>query len=548
MTRSSSSTRHARRTSTILVPLSLGLAVAGALGWQAWSAERTHRRAAEQTVRDYADFAATLLAAEATTDLEQTLFYAFYAADQAERRGSGPVTAEALAANPPEAERCAADYPGGRWYARLLPGDSGLTIVGPVPTDLRTWLTDTLSVLVRGTNAMVSPYGNLFPPGPDPGVVAYRIQSDSTGRPVAAYALAHCFTTRNGSVFATAESASVLLPPGLVGHPPADSILSLRVLDPRGRTVFRSPVEWRSAFEGTRTADASGPLAGLSFVVTLRPSVADQLVVGGIPPSRLPLTAALVLLAGALLVATVLQVRRALALVHTRERFVADVSHELRTPLQQILMFVQLLRMGGLRSQREEAASLQVIEREAQRLIRLVERLLDFAGGDRGQDPDEQADLFEVALETVRSFEASGLADGADLQLHGSPGAWARAPADAIRQIVSNLLDNALKYGPQAQRIDIRVTATGSTVRLVVDDEGPGVPIASRADIWRPFRRLEHAQATHTTGSGVGLAIVADLAERAGGHACVEDAPTGGARFLVELPATTGSRTEPADA
>jgi signal transduction histidine kinase len=117
----------------------------------------------------------------------------------------------------------------------------------------------------------------------------------------------------------------------------------------------------------------------------------------------------------------------------------------------------------------------------------------------------------------------------------------ATADPRAVRQIVLNLLDNALKYGPAGQLVTVGVRRSGDDDRalLWVDDEGPGVAGADRARVWEPFERapLRDGNGGGAPGSGIGLAVVRELAGLMDGRAWVEDAPTsGGARFVVELP------------
>jgi signal transduction histidine kinase len=106
--------------------------------------------------------------------------------------------------------------------------------------------------------------------------------------------------------------------------------------------------------------------------------------------------------------------------------------------------------------------------------------------------------------------------------------------ADSLRQIVINLLDNAVKYGGSEGPVILRATLSADRARLEVDDAGPGIPPADRARVWQPFVRLERAPAV--AGSGIGLAVVRELVGAHGGSCWVEDAPPGGARLVVELP------------
>jgi signal transduction histidine kinase len=113
----------------------------------------------------------------------------------------------------------------------------------------------------------------------------------------------------------------------------------------------------------------------------------------------------------------------------------------------------------------------------------------------------------------------------------------ARLQRGALRQILLNLLDNAMKYGGDGTEVSVQVTpiVTGGA-RLRVDDNGPGVPARERDRIWRPFERGGVARARAAGGSGIGLTIVREIAEEHGGRSWVEAAPTGGARFIIELP------------
>jgi signal transduction histidine kinase len=118
-----------------------------------------------------------------------------------------------------------------------------------------------------------------------------------------------------------------------------------------------------------------------------------------------------------------------------------------------------------------------------------------------------------------------------------APGAVIVGEPTAVRQVLTNLLDNALKYGPAGQTVTIGCRVDDGRLRLWVDDQGPGVPAAERENVWQPFVRLE--QENHDripTGTGLGLAVVRQLAQVMGGKAWVEDAPGGGARFVVTLP------------
>src|SRR5439155_24305331 len=110
---------------------------------------------------------------------------------------------------------------------------------------------------------------------------------------------------------------------------------------------------------------------------------------------------------------------------------------------------------------------------------------------------------------------------------------------DAVRQIVLNLLDNAVKYGPEGQSIEVGVSNGASGVRLFVDDEGPGIPQAERERIWLPFYRIESPGASAVAGTGIGLSVVADLVALQGGRVWVAPGERGGAGFVIEFRAAS---------
>ena len=131
------------------------------------------------------------------------------------------------------------------------------------------------------------------------------------------------------------------------------------------------------------------------------------------------------------------------------------------------------------------------------------------------------------------------LADAADVRVDTTYGVDVHAIADrsALRQMVLNLLVNAVKYGPAGQKVTIGTIATGGRARVWVDDEGKGIPPRERERVWHSFYRLDRDANSSIAGRGIGLYVVRELARLHGGDAWVEDAPSGGARFVIELSA-----------
>jgi signal transduction histidine kinase len=340
------------------------------------------------------------------------------------------------------------------------------------------------------------------------------------------------------------EEKLPLLPRPLTGGVIYDSLGSVIVTDADGVELYRSPVQYEATFSARDSLPAM--MGGMQVEVTLRPDMAPKLIIGGLPRSRLPQLLALLALTAALIVAALLQLRREYELARLRTDFVSGVSHELRTPLAQIRMFSETLLLGRVRSNDERVRSLEIIDQEARRLTHLVENLLHFSRSERqvARLSPAPAALGPLVRETVEAFTPLATARGVVLETALAGGIVATVDADALRQMLLNLLDNAVKYGPAGQTVTVGLgTAEGEgRVRIWVEDEGPGIPAADRERIWERFWRLERDRGSAVAGTGIGLSVVRELVALHGGRAWAEDAaPSGGgsavgARFMIELP------------
>jgi two-component system OmpR family sensor kinase len=217
-------------------------------------------------------------------------------------------------------------------------------------------------------------------------------------------------------------------------------------------------------------------------------------------------------------------------------QFVADASHELRTPLTSIRGYAELWRAGGLREGGDVDDAMRRMEQEARRMGLLVDDMLLLARLDQGR-PLETAPLaldrlVDDAVRDARAVE---------------PGRPIDFVADAVtvvgddhrlRQIVGNLLTNARLHTPPGTPVHVSVRTVGERVRLEVADEGPGLEPEVAARVFERFFRGDPARTRASGGSGLGLSIVAAVAEAHGGRVSVEAAPGTGARFVVDLPLT----------
>ncbi|HEX2081221.1 MAG TPA: HAMP domain-containing sensor histidine kinase, partial [Longimicrobium sp.] len=349
-----------------------------------------------------------------------------------------------------------------------------------------------------------------------------------------------------------------------------ENALTVVVADAAGEVVFRSPAAvsvrrgrdggWMDAKVGSLNPQPVAPgilvegmgglLSGLTARVSVRPAVAAETVSDRGPASRVPMLLAVFGLTLALFAVALVQLRRQQELVRLRDDFVSGVSHELRTPLAQIRLFADLLETGRLHDPAQRARSVRIINEESRRLTYLVENILHFSRGQRGASrlSLHPVQVGTLVREIVDAF--APLVRDAELVVRAEPGVVARMDPDAFRQVLLNLLDNAARYGPRGQTVQVGMAIAGFAVRVWVEDEGPGVPAEDRVRIWEPYRRLERDAESATGGSGIGLAVVRDLVELHGGRVWVEDAPAGGARFVVEIPgaAYAGPAGDPAPA
>ncbi|HEU5208169.1 MAG TPA: HAMP domain-containing sensor histidine kinase, partial [Longimicrobiales bacterium] len=317
---------------------------------------------------------------------------------------------------------------------------------------------------------------------------------------------------------------------------PNATLFDVVLSTPKGRQIHSTVDDTPSRFATDRTLS---PVAG-SFVmsVSLKPAAPDLLIPGGMPRPRLPFLLLLLGVTGAALVAALVVLRRESELMKLRSDFVSSVSHELRTPLAQIRMFTETLLLGRVRSDVERRRALEIIDQEARRLASLVENVLTFGrGAERRMRVTPQPTSFAEEVQRIAdSFAELRQAQSADVRLELQEDIVVPVDRDALRQIMVNLVDNALKYGPAGQRVTIGTALFDDAARVWVDDEGPGVPEPERERVFESFQRLSRDLEKSVTGSGIGLSVVRELVRMHGGRTWIEEAPGGGARVVAEFP------------
>jgi signal transduction histidine kinase len=556
------SLRAQPRSAITLALLLFALVLTALLARQAQVAAKSHRKTAEKALADYALFAAWEFKRYARADMQATLMSAFVPSLLRLPDGDatkGKLAPEDLAESAIRRTQFCGCLDSARFFFRFEFRDSSLVTSGfPVTSELAAWVRDTIRGHFSATEIAGEPVRTVY--GSVDGrtemsivltndayitivsrvagalrMLGYVLTRDYEGRPVAAYGFESDPTHFTKSLFSEIVARQVMLPPSLLQGIRGDSALSVAVHDPAGEEIYRSAAKFAPRYAAEDTL--GGRFGNLHVRVAIRPELAGQLVVGGLPRSRMPMLLALFILTAGLLIIALLNLRRQQELARLRTDFVSSVSHELRTPLAQIRLFAELLTMDKLRSDDERRRSARIIDQEARRLTYLVENVLNFARSERKANRLRLEDT-EVAREIRDVLDTfAPLTRAKDVTLHAelTDGLVASVDRAALHQILLNLLDNAVKYGPAGQTITVRARAAADRLLIEVIDEGAGIPAEERERIWEPYHRLER-DAKSVAGSGIGLAVARELVDLHGGRAWVEDARPRGARFIVALP------------
>jgi len=567
--------------------------IAGLLVYEAWSTGRSRREIAERGLQDYAAYATWSTARMGDATLAGSLGTLFRGLIGSRIAATAPLPPLSVLQSDVDylaACDCALPFPA-EYYFRidLRNGDFKPIAAAPVqPEPVSSgYATAKVGSYAPAPIAIVPSKGEgatliravrdaNFPPAMDYEVVFTHVgdslrvigvapQRDSADVMIGAFG----FVAQPGVYAATLISnlwrQPKILPLAITRGLPSDSLLTALISSPDGQEIYRAN-GWS---DGLLSDTASlAPLGGRMRVrVALRRDAVARLGRGLIPASRVPVWVGLLLLTGLLTAIILRNLQREQELTRLRADFTASVSHELRTPLAQIMLFGETLTLGRTRSDGERERAAEVIVREARRLMQLVENTLQFSRAERpgvGLSP-ERTTLAPAVRDAIAAFEPLAETRGVRITSNLDDDVEALVDGSAFRQMLVNLLDNALKFGPREQTISVGLSSARPTVvlsgamlapqqstlhyvvQITVDDEGPGISGRSREDIWAPFVR-GNVDEYSATGCGLGLAVVRELATRHGGRAWVEDAPgSHGSRFLIELPAVAPERNGDGD-
>jgi signal transduction histidine kinase len=529
----------------LLLVLSVGASAFAA--FQAQAAVRSHRQTAGRLLHDYAVFAAWSFRQHASDELARAVSqiigpvyqtrHQWIRGMQMHHGDIPPLThVEALFHDQVERCRCEPGLTPSTLFAFTLGADSIATLGAPLRRGVETFVHDSVTADARNAFDSKEEFRLIIAGRTSTALwFAYTLMPRTSGDTIV-----YGFIPTPESVHALFQrllEERSLLPSSLTAGLRNEDIISLMVVHEGMRQVVFTPRQrdLTDAF----AADTLPPrFGGLVVGTNLRPELANQLIIGGLPQSRLPILLAMLALSLALAVVAIGQLRKEGELARLRAGFVSSVSHELRTPLAQIRLFVETLRLGRTSTPRQRDWALANIDRETQRLANLVENVLHFSRAPHVLEMDlRTTEVSSQVRHVVDTFAPLAESRENRIELDAPERAYAMLHTESFRRLVLNLLDNAVKYGPSGQTVRVSVLRSAAHVRVTVSDEGPGVPEHDRQAIWTPFFRGASPAARAVGGSGIGLSIVRDIAQRHDGRASVQTNERGGANFVIELPA-----------
>ena len=220
--------------------------------------------------------------------------------------------------------------------------------------------------------------------------------------------------------------------------------------------------------------------------------------------------------------------------VTLRREFAGNVSHEMKTPLQVIGGYAELME-AGLVTADDVPRTAGLIRTESESMRALIDDVLTLSKLDEAAGGGERVSLRESCERAAARLAPVAEEKGISILLDCDGSCVLGEPA-AVEQMVYNLVDNAVKYSPAGGRVRVSCSETGGKARLVVQDQGPGIPDEFKERVFERFFRVDSSRSRETGGTGLGLAIVKHAAESLGGTAQVENAPGGGSAFVVEAP------------
>jgi signal transduction histidine kinase len=508
--------------------------------WQAERLQQQRHQTAVQLLHDYAAFGAWTYRQQLAIQIEESAWQTLNPVTHRDLHHSArmPSAASLIGYRARSLSDCRCDSTTrpSSYFSFVLGADS-LNVAGePLESAARASINRSLTSYLRDPNPPARHrMGILGPFEAVPSLVSYTLMPTDWADTVV-----YGFVVDRASLVPTFQKILArpdLLPSAVSHGKRGNEILALEVRNRNGEVLYTDPRWPEQALVAEERLEPDQ--AGLVVRTTVLPAAASDLVAGGFSPNELPILLGVVLLAALMAIVALVQLRRETQLARIRSEFVASVSHELRTPLAQIRLFLDTLRLKRYHTDDQREWLVGHLTRETTRLEHLVDNVLLFSRMERNGSAPMAVELVELESlirETAEGFAPLAQSRKVTLDLDLAPGLESRIDPGRLRQVLLNLLDNAVKFGPAGQRVTIRLARVNDQAELRVEDCGPGVPAGERQAIWEPYFRGARAGEAAVGGSGIGLAIVKDAVLRMQGEIRVESAPSGGAAFVVELP------------
>jgi two-component system phosphate regulon sensor histidine kinase PhoR len=220
-----------------------------------------------------------------------------------------------------------------------------------------------------------------------------------------------------------------------------------------------------------------------------------------------------------------------------RQEFLSNVSHELRTPLTAILAFVETLETGAMEDQESNHRFLSIIRKNASRMHGLIDDILELTAIEGGNVQVRSApiELHALANEVISSLATKAFAHGIVIKNGVAPEALVYADARRLEQMLTNLIENGIKFNREKGQVTIRYEG-GTRDKILVEDTGEGIPAQHLERLFERFYRVDRARSRDMGGTGLGLAIVKHLALLHGGEVTVTSELGKGSTFVIHLP------------
>ncbi len=303
----------------------------------------------------------------------------------------------------------------------------------------------------------------------------------------------------------------------------------------REMLLLDSDVTGRSTIEVIRNAELQSIV---EKAIAANEPMLGEIEVGGIKPRRLLVHAARLSGEPRALLLVLFDVTETRRLETVRRDFVANVSHELRTPVASVRSAAETLRMAIEHDPHAAAQFIDIIERNGRRLGELINDLLDLSRIEAKEYrlKVETSDLRPLCEKTVSIFAERASSRNMHLAVDipdGFPPAL--VDASAFDRILTNLVDNALKYCPDGAGVSVGARESGAKVQVIVSDSGPGIDAKHLPRLFERFYRVDNGRSRDMGGTGLGLSIVKHLVEAMGGEVSVESLPGKGSTFAFTL-------------